>query len=55
MFMGDVLIEEIIVWGGLLLGLGTALWVLTTIIKPQMLKYEERFCDWLYGPDEGKK
>jgi hypothetical protein len=51
----DLMIEEIIVYGGLLLGVGTALWVLTTIIKPQMLKYEERFCDWLYGPDEGKK
>ena len=53
--MGDVLLEEIIVYGGLLLRLGTALWVCITIIKPQMLKYEERLFGWLYGPEKPPK
>jgi hypothetical protein len=43
---------DIIVGGGLLLGLGTALWVLLTIYKPWMLKYEERLFGWLYGPEK---
>jgi hypothetical protein len=50
-----MVIEEIIVWGGLLLGLGTALWVLTTIVKPEMLKYENWLIDRIYGPEKPPK
>jgi hypothetical protein len=48
-------LEEIIVWGGLLLGLGTALWVFATIIEPGMLRYEAWLFDWIYGPDKPPK